>query len=144
MTGYRSGFLAGDPNLISRLKDLRANPGCVPQDFVNASAEVAWADDEHVAVRREVFVEKKRVFMEFFDEVGIEVVGSDATIYLWLKAPEGHDDETWTESLLQEGLVLSPGRMFGVAGGGAGYVRLALVPSLEECKEAIQLWREIL
>jgi LL-diaminopimelate aminotransferase len=144
MTGYRSGFLAGDPRIIGRLKDLRDNPGLAAQDFVNAAAEVAWADDRHVVDRRSVFTAKRALFLEFFAEMGVEVVGSAASIYLWLRVPGHGDDERWAQELLQHGIVVSPGRMFGVAGGGAGYVRLALVPPIEECAEAILLWRRIL
>ena len=144
MTGYRSGFLAGDPALIKRLKTLRSNPGLAAQDFVNAAAEAAWGDDAHVERRRDVFREKKAIFAKFFDEVGIGIAASEATIYLWLKAPEGKTDETWAAELVRHGILVSPGRMFGVAGGGAGYVRLALVPSIEECREAIEVWRSLL
>ena len=143
MTGYRSGFLAGDPEMIARLKALRANPGLVPQDFVNAAAIAAWGDDAHVEQRRQVFQQKKDLFTDFFTEVGMDLVGSDATIYLWIVVPEGETDESYAARLLQNGIVVCPGRMFGVAGGGAGYVRLALVPSLEECAEAIEVWRTI-
>ena len=59
MTGYRSGFVVGDPFWIQKLYTLRANPGLVPQSFINAAAQVAWQDDEHVAQRREIFREKK-------------------------------------------------------------------------------------
>lgn len=144
MTGYRSGFLAGDPKIIARLKDLRDNPGLAAQDFVNAAAEVAWADDDHVAERRVIFTAKRAVFLDFFREMGVEVIGSEASIYLWLRVPGGGDDEAWANELLQHGIVVSPGRMFGVAGGGEGYVRLALVPPLAECREAIALWRTIM
>ena len=141
MTGHRSGFLAGDAGLIGKLKGLRSNPGLVPQDFINAAAEVAWQDDAHVADRRRIFSEKKALFVDFFKEVGLPVVGSEATIYLWIRVPDGETDETWAAKLLHHGIVVSPGRMFGVAGGGEGFVRVALVPSMEVCREAIALWR---
>jgi len=141
MTGHRSGFLAGDPALIARLKRFRSNPGCVPQDFVNAAAEVAWADDAHVAERRAAFGAKRRLFLDFFEEIGVDVVASEATIYLWLKAPDGMDDQDYAAALLDQGIVVSPGRIYGVAGGGIGYVRLALVPDMDQCREAIDHWR---
>ncbi len=141
MTGYRSGFLAGDPELIARLVQLRVNPGLVPQDFVNAAAAAAWSDDTHVEERRALFAERRQVFLDFFAEEGIEVVGSRAGLYIWLKVPDGREDHSWAEELLDLGIVVSPGRMFGVAGGGAGYVRLALVPPTETCREAIAIWR---
>ncbi len=144
MTGYRSGFVAGDPTLVPRLAELRSNPGLAPQDFVNAAACAAWSDDDHVADRRAIFLAKKALLCAFFDEVGIEVRGSEATIYLWLAAPAGETDETWAAKLLEAGIVVSPGRIFGVAGGGEGFVRVALVPSLEEIRAAIEAWRTLL
>ena len=144
MTGYRSGFLAGDPAIMAQLTRLRANPGLVPQDFVNAAAAAAWSDDDHVHARRAIFEEKKQLFLDFFDEVGIEVVGRAATIYLWIKVPDGQTEVEWADRLLAKGIVVSPGPMFGVSGAGAGYVRLALVPSMSVCREAIAVWRTLL
>ena len=144
MTGYRSGFIAGDPALVSRLRRLRANPGLASPDFVNAAAQAAWADDAHVAERRAIFRAKRQLLLDFFQEAGLEVHGSEATIYLWVRVPGGDDDEAWAERLLQEGVVVSPGRMFGVSGAGRGYVRLALVPSLDEITAAIAAFRRVL
>ena len=145
MTGYRTGFLAGDASVMGMLCELRSNPGLVPQDFINAAAAAAWADDAHVEERREECREKKALFLRFFDEVGYDVIGREATIYLWVRVPPGYSDEHhWAEALLEAGLVVSPGTMFGVSGAGAGYVRLALVPSLEECRQAIARWRQLL
>jgi succinyldiaminopimelate transaminase len=140
MTGYRSGFLAGDAEIIGKLKVLRTNPGLVPTDFVNAAAAAAWSDDAHVLSRRKVFAEKKAVLLSFFDQMGWNVVGREASLYLWLRVPGG-DDEAYAERLLSVGIVVSPGRIFGVAGGGKGYVRLAMVPTLDQCVEAVSAWR---
>lgn len=143
MTGYRSGFLSGDPEVMRHLSKLRSNPGLVPQDFVNAAAAAAWSDDGHVEVQRQACREKKALFLRFFDEAGIEVIGREATLYLWLRAPGG-DAVAWAERLLEAGIVVSPGSMFGVSGGGAGYVRLALVPSVDACQRAITIWQRLL
>lgn len=142
MTGYRSGFLAGDPDLIDRLAVLRTNPGLVPTDFVNVAATAAWADDAHVEQRRDVFAEKKNLFLELFDELGFSVLGRQASLYLWVAVPNG-DDEAYATRLLDLGIVVSPGRIFGVDGGGHGYIRLAMVPNMDDCKEAIELWLEM-
>jgi succinyldiaminopimelate transaminase len=144
MTGYRAGFLAGDADIMGRLKSLRANPGLVPQDFVNAASIVAWDDDAHVAERRSIFAAKKAVMMAFFREVGIEVVGSEATIYLWIRTPAGFTDEAYALRLLDAGIVATPGPMFAVGGGGKGFLRLALVPSVSQCEAAVAAWRAIL
>lgn len=144
MTGYRTGFLAGDPKIMKRLTELRANPGLAAQDFVNTAAAAAWGDDAHVERRRETFRQKKALFLDFFREKGVEVEASEATIYLWIKVPKGHNDESYAAELLKHGILLSPGRLFAVTeGAGTEYVRLALVPSLDECKAAIEIWRNI-
>ncbi|NOY24470.1 MAG: aminotransferase class I/II-fold pyridoxal phosphate-dependent enzyme [Oligoflexia bacterium] len=144
MTGYRSGFLAGDPALIARLRRLRSNPGLASPDFVNAAAQAAWSDDGHVVQRRDLFRAKRQALLDFFDQIGIDVHLSQATIYLWVRVPAGFDDESWAAALLDHGVVVSPGRMFGVNGAGRGYVRLALVPSLDDVRAAITVLRGVL
>jgi aspartate/methionine/tyrosine aminotransferase len=63
MTGYRSGFVAGDAELIGEYKRFRASMGTAPQEFVQAAATVAWSDSGHVAERLAVFAEKRRVLL---------------------------------------------------------------------------------
>jgi len=142
MTGYRSGFVAGDPAIMERFTALRTNPGLVPTDFVNAAAVAAWSDDDHTEERREVFRQKKAMLISFFDELNIDVIGREASLYLWARVPGG-DDQSYALRLLDAGIVVSPGSIFGVAGAGHGYIRLAMVPTLEECERAIQAWREL-
>ena len=61
MTGYRSGFMAGEPDLIAKLREARANFGVAPQSIVQQAAAVAWDDDAHVEARRNVFAQKRAV-----------------------------------------------------------------------------------
>ena len=142
MTGYRSGFVAGDPELVKTFATLRTNPGIVPTDFVNAAAAAAWADDDHTEERRAVFRTKKALFLELFDRLNMTVIGREASLYLWGKVPGG-DDEAYAERLLDAGIVVSPGRIFGVDGAGVGYIRLAMVPTVDECRAAIALWTQL-
>jgi acetylornithine aminotransferase len=137
MTGYRSGFVAGDPDLVAILRRLRTHPGVASPDFVNAAATAAWGDDAHPAERREVFRAKRALFLEAFRRLGVEVQGSEATLYLWVKAPAGLDAAGYALRLLEAGIVVAPGTAFGA---GEGYVRVALVPTLEECRQALERW----
>jgi succinyldiaminopimelate transaminase len=139
MTGYRSGAIVGDPELIGRLRLLRPNVGTAAPDFVQAAATVAWRDQTHVDARRAVFGAKRDVLLGFLRDAGIEVSGSAATFYVWFRAPGG-DDAAYAEALLRERIVASPGRAFGPA--GAGWLRLALVPTVEGCRAAVQRWAE--
>jgi succinyldiaminopimelate transaminase len=138
MTGYRSGAIVGDAELIARLKVLRPHVGTASPDFVQAAAIAAWGDQTHVDARREVFRAKRAVVLDHLAEAGIEVSGSDASFYVWFRAPGG-DDATYAEALLHERIVASPGRAFGP--GGTGWLRLALVPTLDGCRAAATAWR---
>ncbi len=144
MTGYRAGILAGDPAVIRRLRELRANPGLAPQDFVNAAAAAAWDDDTHAAARRAVFAAKRAVLVDFLSEAGLEVVASEASFYLWVRAPGGMNGQAWAEHLLTAGILVYPGASFAVTDAGDAYVRLALVPDVDTCRAAVAAWRTLL
>jgi succinyldiaminopimelate transaminase len=138
MTGYRCGALVGDAALIADQRLLRPNLGTASPAFVQDAAVAAWSDDAHVDDRRATFDAKRAVVLAFLREAGIEVSGSEATFYVWFRAPGG-DDAAYAEALLSRRVIASPGRAFGPA--GTGWLRLALVPSVEGCSEAMALWR---
>lgn len=131
MTGYRTGAIVGDATAITALKKLRTSTGTASPEFVQAAAIAAWSDDLHAAERREVFRQKRIILRKVFESLGFDVVGSRAGIYLWVKVD---DDLAISGRLIEQGILVTPGRAFG--SGGEGYVRLALVPTLEECDEA--------
>jgi acetylornithine aminotransferase len=134
MTGYRSGAIVGDAEAIAALKKLRTATGTASPEFVQAAAIAAWSDDAHAAERREIFAAKRAVLRKAFADLGYATVASEAGLYLWV---EVGDDLAVTERLLQDGVVVSPGRFFGA--GGEGYLRLALVPTIEECEAAVEV-----
>jgi succinyldiaminopimelate transaminase len=138
MTGYRCGALVGDEELIRAQRVLRPNIGTASPDFIQHAAIAAWSEDTHAAERRRTFNAKRAVMLDFLADAGIRVSGSDATFYLWFAAPGG-DDAAYAEELLQHRVIASPGRAFGPA--GRGWLRLALVPSVDGCHEAVRIWR---
>jgi acetylornithine aminotransferase len=138
MTGYRSGFVAGDAGLISALKRLRPTVGVTPQEFVQLASVQAWGDESHVEENRHRYAAKRRFFLELFERRGLRVEGSVATFYLWVRVPDGRPSLDWALELLDAGgIVVAPGSFFGPE--GEGYVRIALVPSLEDCERAAQV-----
>ena len=143
MTGYRSAMIAGDPELIAALKQLRPSIGVAPPTFTQHAAAVAWSDDEHVKKRRRTFGEKRTLFTQFFRRAGLDYLPTDASFYLWVAVPEAFagDDEAYALRLMEEGIIVAPGSSFGA--GGEGYIRVALVPGLEECRRAIERWEEL-
>jgi len=142
MTGYRSGFVAGDPELIAALKAFRPTVGTAPQEFVQRASVVAWGDEEHVAAARGRYARKRALFVEVFDRVGLRVAGAAATMYLWLAVPDGETSEAFAERLLEHGVLLAPGAYLGPS--GEGYARLALVPTEEECARAVEILERVL
>ncbi|MGZ5350158.1 MAG: pyridoxal phosphate-dependent aminotransferase [Actinomycetota bacterium] len=135
MTGFRSGFAAGDPTLIGALKALRPSVGVTPQEVVQKASVAAWHDETHVEDNRRRYGAKRRVFLDLFERRGIEVAGSEATFYLWVKVPGGRPSLDWAVELLDRaGVMVAPGSFFGPE--GEGFVRIAMVPTLVDCQEA--------
>ena len=82
MTGYRSGFAAGDPQLIEAMKAFRPSVGTAPQDFVQRASIAAWDDEEHVERDARRYRRKRDVSSPVRAE-GVRVAASEATMYLW-------------------------------------------------------------
>lgn len=139
MTGYRSAVVVGDARAINALRALRTSTGTASPEFVQGAAIAAWADDEHVAQRREIFSAKRAVLKAAFEDLGYRVVASRAGLYLWVRVD---DDVAVAARLLAGGVLVSPGSAFGA--GGEGFVRLALVPTLEDSEHAVEVLKKCL
>jgi succinyldiaminopimelate transaminase len=138
MPGYRCGFVAGDPELVAAMKRYRPNVGVAPQTFVQRAAAAAWADEDHVAETRERYRAKRDALLPALLAAGLQPSGGDASFFLWLRVPGGEDAEAFAMRLLNEhGIVVAPGPFFGP--GGEGHVRIALVPTLADCRRAAEL-----
>jgi succinyldiaminopimelate transaminase len=134
MTGYRSGFVAAPSEVISALKAYRPTVGTAPQEFVQRASVVAWNDERHVGETRARYAAKRDVLIPAIEALGWEIVASQATMYLWVVGAD-------PEALLARGIIVSPGEMFGPSGNG--YVRFALVPTLDECGRAAEILRSL-
>ena len=104
------------------------------------AAEAAWNDETHVEVLRESFRQKRDDALAVFNKegrgAGFEVVPNDATFYLWIAVPKdttsGAEADRW---LQHAGVAVVPGEAMGET--GEGFLRLALVPTREECRTAL-------
>jgi succinyldiaminopimelate transaminase len=138
MPGYRSGFAAGDPEIVAAMKRYRPNVGVAPQTFVQRAAIAAWGDEEHVEQTRERYRAKHAALVPALLAAGLEPSGGEATFFVWLRVPGGEDAEAYALALLDErGIAVAPGPFFG--SGGEGHVRVALVPTLPDCRRAADL-----
>lgn len=138
MTGYRSGFMAGDATLIAAYRGWRAAMGVGSPAFIEQAAAAAWNDDAHAVERRRIFAAKYRLLADGLVAKGIEILPSEAGLYLWARVPGNGDADAYAARCLDAGLVVSPGGFFG--DGGSGWFRLALVPSLDDCRKALAIW----
>ena len=143
MTGYRSGFVAGDPEMIAAMRALRPSTGVTPQEFVQRASVAAWNDESHVEEVRGVYARKRKVFLDLFASRGIRVAGSAATFYLWVAVPGDMSSLDWSIRLLDDAdAIVAPGSFFGPE--GEGYVRMAMVPTIEECERAAEALDDVL
>jgi aspartate/methionine/tyrosine aminotransferase len=129
--GLRSGFIAGDAEILKEYMVYRTYVGCAAPLPLQEAAAVAWADQEHVDGFREKY---KKNFVVAKEVLGIDA--PEATFYIWLKV----DDEiAFTETLYRDyNLKVIPGSFLGREGEGKGYVRLALVYEAEKTREALE------
>ncbi len=138
MTGFRNGFMAGDPAILEPHIMARANFGVAPPTFLQVAAAVAWRDEEHVAERRKIFTERVNIAYNLLTKFGYSSMQPDATFYLWAKIPTKYkgDDVAFCLDLAKVGVIASPSSWLGE--NVPGYFRLALVPSIDDMKEGLQ------
>jgi len=144
--GMRSGYVAGDREIIKSFLLYRTYHGSAMSLAVQAASEAAWNDEAHV-------VENRRLYREKFEQVtailapATSVAMPDAAFYLWLRTP--FDDTRFARVLLdQYNVTVLPGSFLARdAHGmnpGASFVRIALVAPRDECIEAARRIREFL
>lgn len=137
MTGYRSGFIVGDNELMPSLAKARANFGVGTPSFVQAAAVTAWNDEKHVSLRRKEFSERLELATEKLSKLGFVEKKPEAGFYLWCKLPSGKSDLDFCLGLAKHGVITSPSSW--LSEGIEGYFRLAMVPNLDDTKLAMNI-----
>lgn len=136
--GMRSGFVAGDAELLKAFLLYRTYHGSAMSPVVQAASIAAWGDEAHVADNREQYRRKFAEVTPVLAEV-LDVRLPDASFYLWAGV-RGSDTEFARNLLSQYNVTVLPGsylaRGAGGSNPGAGRVRLALVADTAECLEA--------
>ena len=134
MAGYRAGFVAGDPNAVARLLELRKHAGLIVPGPVQAAMIAALDDDEHVAEQRERYRRRRAVLMPALAAAGFRIEASAAGLYLWCTRGE----ECWASVrwLAERGILVAPGEFYGPA--GACHVRVALTATDERVGAAAE------
>ena len=144
LPGLRSGFVAGDADILKAFLLYRTYHGCAMPVQTQLASIAAWSDEEHVRANRTLYREKFDAVLEILSPV-MDVQRPDGGFYLWPNV--GTDDATFCRDLfVTEHVTVVPGSYLSrdVDGfnPGAGRVRMALVAPLAECIEAAQRIRE--
>ena len=139
--GLRSGMVAGDAGLMKAFLLYRTYHGSAMNPAVQAASVAAWNDEAHVVENRRRYAEKFAAVMPKLKGV-LDFDAPDAAFYLWAKVPGG-DDAAFARGLYaEEHVTMLPGsflaRDAGLANPGKGYVRIALVDTLDACVEAAE------
>jgi LL-diaminopimelate aminotransferase len=149
MTGYRVGWVAGDENIITPYKKIKTNIDSGTATFIQDAAIAALSDEKHVESARYYYKLKRNLIVNALTEAGLPRCTPKATIYIWQRCPQGMSSVEFATKLLHKevAVVTTPGSWISheVNGvnPGEGYVRFALVPSLNECKLAAEKIRQL-
>lgn len=142
--GMRSGFVAGDAEIIKKFLLYRTYHGSAMSPNIQAASVVAWNDEVHVQENRDKYIRKFAQIMPILQEV-LDVKLPDAAFYLWAKIPDamGLSDTEFARRLYEEyNVTVLPGSYLArEAHGinpGQNRIRMALVAEPEECLEAAQ------
>jgi N-succinyldiaminopimelate aminotransferase len=139
--GLRSGAIAGDAALLNQFLLYRTYHGCAMSHVAQHASMAAWSDEAHVEENRRLYREKFDALVPMLEPV-MHAPKPDAGFYLWARVP-GEDEERFARELFAATHVtVLPGRYLARdahgTNPGRGYVRMALVPSLDDCIEAAE------
>ena len=141
LPGLRSGFVAGDAELMDAYYRYRTYHGCAMPEHVQTVSAAAWADEEHVAANRARYREKFEAITPILAR-HLELHVPAGGFYYWTPTPE--PDPDFARALFEaQNVTVLPGSFLARGSGegnganpGANRVRMALVASLDECRDA--------
>jgi succinyldiaminopimelate transaminase len=127
MAGYRAGFVAGDPDLVADLHEVRRHAGMVVSAPVQAAMVAALADDDHVVEQRRRYRARRDLLSAALGEAGFRIEHSEGSLYLWATRDEpAMQTVTWCA---ERGVLVAPGDFYGPS--GARHVRVSLTATDE-------------
>ena len=145
--GLRSGFIAGDAQLIRDFTAYRTYQGCALPLHTQQASLMAWQDEAHVRDNRAAYRAKFEIASRLLQDV-VPYREPEAGFYLWLPVPRGNDEAFARDLYAATGVTVLPGRYLSrpTAAGdpGAGRVRLALVAETGICEDALGRIRQFI
>ena len=138
MAGWRAGFIAGNDDIVSHVKQYHYQMGSMVTGNVQDAGTVALqSDQECVAELASRYALRRQIVADGLRDAGLDVFDSDGGIYAWVHAPEGLTGERFADLLLERAAVAAlPGTCFGEV--GVDYVRFSLLKSEDQLREAVR------
>ena len=137
--GLRSGAVAGDANLLASFLSYRTYHGSAMSLPVQHASIAAWRDERHVTENRSLYRAKFDAVVPMLSGV-LHAPKPDAGFYLWARVPGGDDEAFARDLFAATHVTVLPGQYLArtahATNPGRGYVRMALVPSLDDCLDA--------
>ncbi len=140
--GLRSGFIAGDKEILKEYMKYRTYIGCASPLPLQSAAAAAWNDEEHVIAARKIYKENFIIAKEI---LGTEI--PSATFYLWIEVKDALE---FTKKLYEKyNVKVLPGEFLArdnrkEKNPGLGYIRIALVENQEKTRSALERIKECL
>lgn len=138
LAGTRVAYIVGNAEMVAILKQLKSNLDFGIFEPIQQVAALALDQAEEVTASvRETFSARHKTLMDGLVSIGWEVAPSEGGMFVWAKYPHALDSVTFAYKAIEEtGVIMVPGTVFGTA--GEGYVRLALVQSVEKLQKAVE------
>jgi LL-diaminopimelate aminotransferase len=145
MTCYRIGWVMGDPELVAIFRKTKTNIDSGTATFLQDGAVAALSDEGHVQAFREEYRVKRDILCQALVAAGLPDCTPPATLYVWQRVPAGMSSVEFATLLLDEkvAIVTTPGSWIAEQTAsdenpGEGFVRFALVPSIEDTRKAAE------
>ncbi len=138
MTGWRSGAVVGNPEVVSAYWQLKTNLDSGMFEAVQ-EASVAALDSDQADVRTmcDIYCRRRDVLVAALNDIGLDVTPPKGAIYVWARVPEGETSASFTEKVLEDAaVVISPGSAYGPS--GEGFVRMSLTVPDDRLMEAAE------
>ena len=138
MTGWRSGLVAGNAEVVERYRQLKTNLDSGMFEAVQRATIAALTESRDFPKEMsEVYRRRRDLVAEGLTAIGLEVAPPRATPYFWVRVPEGHTSESFTELVLEQaGVLVSPGPAYGPS--GEGFFRISVTVPDERLEEAVR------
>ena len=138
MTGWRSGAVVGNPEVVSAYWQLKTNLDSGMFEAVQeASVTALDSDQADVAAMCEIYRRRRDILVDALNAIGLDVTPPKGAIYVWARVPEGETSASFTEKVLEDAaVVISPGSAYGAS--GEGFVRMSLTTPDDRLVEAAE------